>query len=133
MYTVLIVDDEIGFQCLLELVLQRAGYRTLVASDGAEALELIRQHHPHLIITDDDMPRMQGSELCRQLKGDPALRHIPAIIHSASLKMQRPAYRESSRADAFLSKPSLPREILERVRGLITQSQTVRGEAARVH
>lgn len=133
MYTVLIVDDEIGFQCLLELVLQRAGYHTLVAGDGAEALEMIRNNHPHLIITDDDMPKMQGSELCRRLKGDPTLRHIPAIIHSASLKMHRPSYRESSRADAFLSKPSLPREILERVRGLISQAQTVRGEPARVH
>lgn len=119
MYTVLIVDDESGFQNLLELVLQRAGYQTLVAGDGLEGLEMIRKYRPHLVILDDDMPRLRGSELCRRLKADPLMRHIPTIMHSASLKMQKPSFRDSIRADAYLPKPSLPREIVDQVRGLL--------------
>lgn len=120
MHTVLIVDDEAGFQTLLELVLQRAGYKTLVAGDGIEGLELARSHQPHLIILDEDMPRMRGSELCRHLKNDSATRYIPTIMHSASLKLCAPSYRDSIGADAFLPKPSLPREILDQVRGLLS-------------
>jgi CheY-like chemotaxis protein len=115
---IVIVDDEQNIQNLLEAVLQRAGYQTLTASDGLEGMTMILKHRPNLIIMDDDMPLIQGRDLCRNLKNDPALRHIPVIMHSSHVR----AYatdQEYACADALLPKPSVPRDILSKVRGLL--------------
>jgi CheY-like chemotaxis protein len=116
MQTVLIIDDEQSFCYLLEVILQRAGYRTLVAEDGKEGLDLIRQHHPNVVILDENMPVMRGSEVYQRMKADPTTEHIPVIMHSSAVNLRKFDLTKYTRVDAFLPKPSLPREILDNVR-----------------
>lgn len=116
---IIIVDDEQNIQNLLEAVLQRAGYQTLIASDGLEGMTMILKHRPNLIIMDDDMPLLRGRDLCRNLKNDPTLRHIPVIMHSSHVHSAYSTHQEYACADALLPKPCVPRDILSKVRGLL--------------
>ena len=124
MQTVLIVDDEHSFTYLLEAILERAGYRTLVANDGYEGLELVRHTHPDLVILDENMPGIQGSEVYRQMKADPETCDIPVIMHSSAVNLRKADLMEYLRADAYLPKPSLPREVLDKVRTLAIADHT---------
>jgi CheY-like chemotaxis protein len=115
MYTVLIVDDEEGFLQIIQVILKRAGYRTLVANNGSDGLEMVYQHHPDIIILDDMMPGLTGGDVCLRIKNDPAVSHIPVVMHSAGAKVRNPQYIQQIGADGVLFKPSLPNEILETV------------------
>jgi len=78
--TILYVDDD---RLLLKLccdVLELHGYRTIIASDGAMAIETAREARPDLILLDVMMPGMDGLEVCRRLRADPALRDIPIVL-----------------------------------------------------
>jgi CheY-like chemotaxis protein len=112
MCTVLIVDDEASFLHIVRLVLERAGYTVLAASNGAEALEMAGQQQPDLIILDDMMPGLSGGEVCLQLKQDQALRQIPVVMHSAGARVKDPTYIASIGADDVLLKPSMPNDII---------------------
>lgn len=119
MATILIVDDEEGFRHILQLVLQRAGYQVILAGDAFEAQGFIGQQHPDLIILDDMMPGMSGSDLCLQMKSDPALQHIPIIMHSANPKLHNKAFVESIGANAVLLKPTNPRDVTAAVANIL--------------
>ncbi|MCS7072527.1 MAG: response regulator, partial [Anaerolinea sp.] len=95
MAIILIVDDEEGFRHILQVVLQRAGHQIVSAADAAEAQAIIRDTRIDLIILDDMMPGMSGSDLCLQIKSDPLLRHIPVLMHSANPKLHNRAFVES--------------------------------------
>jgi DNA-binding response OmpR family regulator len=116
MQTILIVDDEEGFLHILQVVLQRAGFATLTASNALDAEKIIKRQAPDLIILDDMMPGMSGSDLCLQLKNDPIYRQIPIIMHSAGLKIHDKSHVQRIGADAVLPKPSQPRDIVEAVK-----------------
>ncbi len=78
--TILYVDDD---RLLLKLccdVLELHGYRTIIASDGAMAIETAREARPDLILLDVMMPGMDGLEVCRRLRADPVLRGIPIVL-----------------------------------------------------
>ena len=81
--TVLIANDAPDQLDLLGVVLRKAGYRTLAAEDGRQALELAARERPALVISDVQMPRMDGIELARHLRADPRLRHTPLLLLSA--------------------------------------------------
>lgn len=115
MTCVLIVDDESGFREVLEIVLARAGFTTLTAPNAAKAQALLAQHAVHLIILDDMMPGMTGTELCLQLKAEPRTHDIPILMHSAHERLHQPGYAERIGADGVLHKPCPPREIVARV------------------
>ncbi|HYO88774.1 MAG TPA: response regulator [Candidatus Limnocylindrales bacterium] len=115
MNCVLIVDDEPGFREVLEIVLARAGFMTLTAPNAAEAQSLLARSAVHLIILDDMMPGMSGTELCLQLKADPRTHAIPILMHSAHERLHQPGYAERIGADGVLLKPCPPREIVARV------------------
>jgi len=115
MHTVLIVDDEESFLHIVQVILRRAGYNTLIASSGQEGLELAYSLRPDIIILDDMMPGLSGGEVCMQLKRDPLMRSIPVIMYSAGAKVRSPAYIKQIGADGALYKPALPSEILEAV------------------
>ncbi len=122
MNCVLIVDDEPGFREVLEIVLARAGYTTLTAPNAAEAQNLIANFAVHLIILDDMMPGMSGTELCLQLKANPVTRPIPILMHSAHERLHQPGYAERIGADGVLLKPCPPREIVARVQAYFEEN-----------
>jgi CheY-like chemotaxis protein len=83
MHTVLLVDDEPSLLRLYTRVLEDMGCTVATAPDGQEALTMAPVLRPDLVITDLNMPRMNGLELCRALREDAALRDIPVVLHSA--------------------------------------------------
>jgi CheY-like chemotaxis protein len=85
MCTVLLADDNAGDIEALRLVLEDEGHRVLIADNGCEALCAAERERPDVVITDLDMPCMDGIELCRQMKRQVALAGIPVMVVSASL------------------------------------------------
>src|SRR5262249_31013929 len=80
---VLIVDDEKDLRQLLDCNLRQAGYRTVHAANGTEALARARGHAPDLILLDLNLPDLPGTEVCRRLKADPATEAIPIVMLTA--------------------------------------------------
>jgi CheY-like chemotaxis protein len=99
--TILIVDDEEPVRAFLASLMQDAGYRTLLAIHGAQALDLIEEERPDLVICDIMMPVLNGAELCRRVKAGRETMAIPVILMSAASEWAA----EGAGADAFIAKP----------------------------
>jgi CheY-like chemotaxis protein len=84
MYSILLVDDEPQILAAWSLILVNEGYRVTCANNGVEALECLKHHVPDLIVTDWIMPLMDGLSLCREIRAQPGLAHIPILGHSAA-------------------------------------------------
>lgn len=91
--TILIIDDQPFFITMQQNMLQRQGYRVVSASNGTEGLAQAKKYKPDIILLDVEMPGVDGIEVCRQMKGDPELKHIPVIILTAT---QDPKLNERS-------------------------------------
>ena len=104
-YTLLVVDDQREITQFLADSLQHAFQQVLTAKDGVDALKTIRNNRPDIIISDVMMPRMDGFELCRQIKGDLDISHIPVILLTAKTDEQSIMTGYKTGADAYLPKP----------------------------
>src|SRR5207302_1403987 len=80
---ILLVDDDAAITNLLQRLLTAEGYRVSVAADGVEALRIVGTLRPDLILLDVDLPRLNGDEICRRLKSDPATHLIPIVMVTA--------------------------------------------------
>lgn len=116
---VVVVDDSISVRKFVGRMLEKAGYRVKMASDGLEAAELIAQQGCHLVITDLEMPRMTGYELMAQLRQSPSTRRIPVMVVTsrAGAKHRERAMKEG--AVAFLTKPVQEDQLINAVEQLI--------------
>jgi PAS domain S-box-containing protein len=85
-HSILIVNDAPDQLTLMESLLRKAGYSVRTAEDGLQALELVRQERPDLVISDVSMPRMNGLEFCQRLRADSELRSVPVLLISALQK-----------------------------------------------
>ena len=116
---ILIVDDEKNIVEAVRYNLERDGYRTLIARDGAQALELARRELPHLILLDWMLPVMPGLEVCRALKADAKTAHIPIIMLTVKSDEADKVVGLEMGADDYVTKPFSPRELLARVKALL--------------
>jgi chemosensory pili system protein ChpA (sensor histidine kinase/response regulator) len=116
---VVVADDSISVRKFVGRMLEKNGYRVILASDGLEAAELIAQHGCHLVITDLEMPRMTGYELMVQLRQSPSTRRIPVMVVTsrAGAKHRDRAMKEG--AAAFLTKPVQEDQLTDAVEKLI--------------
>jgi len=116
---VIVADDSISVRKFVGRMLEKNGYRVMLASDGLEAAELVAQHGCHLVITDLEMPRMTGYELMAQLRQSPSTRRIPVMVVTsrAGAKHRDRAIKEG--AVAFLTKPVQEDQLTEAVEQLI--------------
>jgi chemosensory pili system protein ChpA (sensor histidine kinase/response regulator) len=116
---VVVADDSISVRKFVGRMLEKNGYRVMLASDGLEAAELVAQHGCHLVITDLEMPRMTGYELMAQLRQSPSTRRIPVMVVTsrAGAKHRNRALKEG--AVAFLTKPVQEDQLTEAVEQLI--------------
>ncbi len=105
---VLVVDDNEMNRDMLSRRLERQGYRSIVAEDGVQALEILPQHSFDLILLDIMMPRMNGYEVLEKVKADPAVRHIPIIMISAVDDLDSVVKCVEMGADDYLFKPFNP-------------------------
>ena len=117
--TILIVDDKLTNRKLLEALLRPEGYLTQCAADGAQALALIAQHAPDLILLDIIMPGMDGYQVATLLKADPATSGIPIIMITARIDRDSRLAGLTAGAEDFLTKPVDRAELWLRVRNLL--------------
>ncbi|MDE1179766.1 response regulator [Paraburkholderia sp.] len=89
MKTILVVDDEFDILTVWRLLLEQQGYEVMTASNGAVALQLVRDNRPDLILSDCMMSVMTGPQLCAALYDDPDLRSVPVILCSAAADIPR--------------------------------------------
>ena len=112
-YTVVIADDESDIRDLVGIAVGKAGLDIVASvSDGASALEAIRQHKPDLAILDISMPEMSGIEVCRAARADPEIGDLRILLLSASVDDSARAVGIAAGADYFFAKPFSPRELV---------------------
>ena len=126
---VLFVDDEEQIRKLLSTWLTRHGYEVTVANDGWEALKAIRSKAPDLVITDVNMPNMNGLELTRRLRADHRTARIPVIMLSARKQADDVLTGYAEGADEYIPKPVEMAVLAAKVEVLIRRFATTRGEA----
>jgi CheY-like chemotaxis protein/class 3 adenylate cyclase len=119
---ILVVDDVPQNVRLLEAVLTSHGYSVTSASSGPEALEKVTADTPDLVLLDIQMPGMNGYEVCRRLRADPATQFLPVVMITSSDTEVRVNALEAD-ADDFITKPFDQQELLARVRSLVRIKQ----------
>jgi len=119
MPTVLVVDDNQQNLELLQAYLEDVDCRTVPARDGPQALEIISDSAPDLILLDVMMPKMSGFEVCRRIKNDPKTSDIPVIMVTALNEYGDIERAIDSGTDDFLSKPVNKLELLTRVKTML--------------
>lgn len=126
---VVVADDSISIRKFVGRMLEKAGYRVKLASDGLEASEIVAQVGCHLVITDLEMPRMNGYELMAHLRQTPATKRIPVLVVTsrAGAKHRERAMKEG--ASGFLTKPVQEDQLIATVESLIG-SETPKGRPA---
>jgi two-component system phosphate regulon response regulator PhoB len=126
---ILVVDDEPEAVELLEFNLQRAGFDVIAAADGAQALKQARSALPSLIVLDLMLPEIEGLEVCRMLRRDPATAGIPIIMLTAkAAEMDRIVGLELG-AEDYITKPFSPRELVLRVKKVLQRGKAVPAES----
>jgi len=117
---ILVVDDNSqNLELLVEYLRTIDDVETSTAADGIEALEMVQQVQPDLVLLDIMMPRMSGFEVCRKLKSDPNTRDIPIIMVTALNELADIERGVESGTDDFLSKPVNRLELITRVKSLL--------------
>ena len=128
--TILVVDDEAPILALLRYNLDKAGYRVVEATDGQEALTLIREQSPDLVVLDWMLPSISGIEVCRQVRRDSELRNLPIIMLTARGEEQDRVRGLEVGADDYIPKPFSPAELLARIRAVLRRIRPALSEEA---
>jgi adenylate cyclase len=116
---ILVVDDNETNRDILVTRLTKHGYETLQAADGEEALVSAAQHRPDLMLLDVEMPKLDGFEVCRRLKKDPAMPFMPIILCTARAASQDVVTGLDAGADEYLTKPIDQAALVARVRSML--------------
>src|SRR5436190_925408 len=120
---ILVVDDIETNRDILVMRLSTQGYELLQAADGEEALAIARKERPDLILLDVMMPKIDGIEVCRQLKADQSLSFMPIILVTAKTDSKDVVAGLEAGADEYLSKPIDQMALLARVKSVLRQKQ----------
>jgi len=116
---ILIVEDCKDQSALLRHTLMKHNYVVQVAMNGREALSMIQEQVPNIVFTDILMPEMDGFELCREIKNDPELAHIPVILLTASWDMSTLLKGLEAGADLYFFKPWDKGHLLSRTKEIV--------------
>jgi DNA-binding response OmpR family regulator len=116
---ILIVDDEPNIVVPLEFLMKREGYEVAVAVDGHAALAALAERLPDLVILDVMLPRMNGFEVCRQIRGDARWRGLKILMLTAKGRDSEMQKGLELGADAYVTKPFSTRDLVARSRALL--------------
>lgn len=119
---VLIADDSQLIHSHTRPILEEAGYEVISAHDGAQGLEMARTYRPDLVITDVEMPEMDGYELCRAIKTDASTAHVPVLISSSLGESGDLERGFDAGADDYMVKPVIAVELLTRAKQLLSET-----------
>jgi len=120
---ILVADDDPDIRDILKLTLSEENYDVLEAKDGEEAIKIIHTKTPDLVLVDYRMPKMDGREVCRQIKKDILLAHLPIIMVTGSGDVTDKVGGIDSGADDYIVKPFEPKELLARIRMIIRRTK----------
>jgi chemosensory pili system protein ChpA (sensor histidine kinase/response regulator) len=109
---VLVVDDSLTVRRVTQRLLEREGYRVAVAKDGQQALELLAQEQPALVLTDLEMPRLDGFDLLHRLRADARWRDLPVIVITSRLAARHRELAAALGVEHYLGKPYAQDEVL---------------------
>jgi chemosensory pili system protein ChpA (sensor histidine kinase/response regulator) len=114
---ILVVDDSITVRRVTQRLLKREGYRVALAADGLQALEKLLEEKPALVLSDIEMPKMDGFDLARNIRGDARLRDLPIIMITSRIAEKHREHARKLGVDHYLGKPYSEDELLGLVRG----------------
>ncbi len=120
---ILIVDDDLDTLRLVGLMLQHQGYRIIAASSGIQAIALSQGDKPDMVLLDIMMPDMDGLEVARKLRSDPATNNIPIIMFTAKTQVDDKVQGFEAGADDYLTKPTQPRELFAHVKAVLARGK----------
>lgn len=121
---ILLCDDELHILKAAEFKFKRSGYEVTTASDGEQAWQLINERLPDILITDCQMPRMNGLQLAERVKNDPKTSNLPVVMLSAKgFELSDADLRERFGILALISKPFSPRDLFERVEAILNERE----------
>jgi CheY-like chemotaxis protein len=118
---ILLAEDDRALRRFLEIILERAGYKVIPASDGLEAMKIALSSPIDILVTDAMMPNLSGHELCRFIRNSQTLAHLPVILLSA---LEQKELRDGEQVDAFLSKPVAGEDLIGCIEKLLAQRVT---------
>ena len=119
----MVVEDDRDIADLVSHYLEKAGWQPQIITSGADALTASRQAPPHLIILDLMLPGMDGLEVCRALRADPATASVPVIMVTARADETDRIVGLELGADDYIAKPFSPNELVARVRALLRRTR----------
>jgi len=126
--TILVVDDDLGTRLSISDYLDISGYSVIAAENGQEALRLVEQYQPHLIVTDIAMPEMDGYELIKRVRARPIFRLLPVIFLTAHTSTKERIRGYQLGCDNYLPKPFELEELGVVIRALLERSQLIESE-----
>jgi two-component system chemotaxis response regulator CheY len=112
---IIMVDDSKATRSMVAFALRRAGYEVVEANEGGQALALLGEAHADCVITDINMPGMDGIELIRRLRADPAYRATPILMLTTATEPAKKQEGQQAGATDWLGKPFHPATLLETV------------------
>lgn len=118
---ILIADDEENIVISLEFLMKREGFEVLIAQDGEQAVEMIRDEKPDLVLLDVMMPKKSGFEVCQEVRSDPSLESVRILMLTAKGRETEVAKGLALGADCYVTKPFSTKELVERVRGMLAK------------
>ncbi len=120
--SILLVDDERDLLSLLDFNLRAAGFETLIATGGEQAIASLRRRVPDLVLLDLMLPDLPGTEVCRQIKAEPRTRHVPVVLLTAKgAEVDRVVGFELG-ADDYITKPFSVRELVLRLQAVLRRA-----------
>jgi len=120
---ILIVDDDPDIRDVLKITLSEENYDVIEAEDGEKALFMIKSQSPNLVLLDYKIPKVDGREVCRQVKKDLLLRHLPIIMVTGKGDINDRVTGMDAGADDYVVKPFEPKELLARIRMILRHTE----------
>jgi chemosensory pili system protein ChpA (sensor histidine kinase/response regulator) len=121
---IMVVDDSLTVRKITSRLLAREGYEVVTAKDGVDALQQLQEHTPDVMLVDIEMPRMDGFELTKNVRGDAAMAHIPIIMITSRTAEKHRSYAKELGVNAYLGKPYQEEELLGQIASLISAAAT---------
>jgi chemosensory pili system protein ChpA (sensor histidine kinase/response regulator) len=121
----LVVDDSITVRRVTQRLLERNGMRVLTAKDGVDAVSLMQENLPDIILLDIEMPRMDGYEVAAHVRGDPRLKNIPIVMITSRVSEKHRARAIELGVDDYLGKPYQENQLLDAIEPLVNRRRAV--------
>ncbi|HYE39689.1 MAG TPA: response regulator, partial [Ramlibacter sp.] len=119
---IMVVDDSLTVRKITSRLLEREGYQVLTAKDGLDALEQLRDVLPCAMLVDIEMPRMDGFDLARNIRGDERLKHLPIVMITSRIAEKHREHAKELGVNHYLGKPYSEEELLSLVKHYCTQA-----------